>query len=555
MSDPDRIRRLRLAQMQAQARAGNAQAPAAPERGPGAVLYDNLIGDPTDGVDSYGEQLGRGTKEVLRSVFPGIARGTAELAGLPGTIDNAIMGGLERVGVLQPSVDEVSGRNPLSGSSIRDVVSALTGGATEYRSETPHGRIAGTVGEFLPGAGGAGVRGLMAYGVAPGVASEAAGMVTEGTAAEPYARIIAALAAPTVAGPMAGLRSQSVRAPGANPEQRRIAELLQDQGIQPTAGQTTGSNMLRRMEGTVSPRPNQIEAVTESAMRSIGSTAARATPETLSAAQSRIVGVMDDALQGVSVRPSTAMAQAADDVVAQYLEMAPSVTVVPRVRNIAAEITDAATSPSAAAIDLTTLRQWRSALGAMTQSADEATRTAAQGLRRIIDDATDAALTSAGRSEDLARLSGAREQYRNFLAVSDASTRAGAASGVLSPQQLNQAIIRTQGRDAYAVGRGTNLMETSRAAGEVLRPMPTVEAGGIRRLPYVGELGVGGAGAALGFGVGGVPGALVGGALGALTPPTSQAIMRSSPVQGALMNPGGTAGNALRTVPGILAGQ
>jgi len=512
------------------------------------AVVENVVG--RGEVDTPGERLGQTINEMGRAFFPGVARGAAELAGLPGTISDLTDIPFERMGLLPGSEG-----SPFSGSSIRGLLNDATGGATEHRGETTAGRIAGTVGEFLPGAGGAGVRGLLAHGVTPGVASEAAGMATEGTALEPYARVAAALGAGVVAGPALGIRSPTVRTPGANSEQRQMAEFLQSQGIQPTAGQTSGSNFLRRIEGTASARPDQIEDVTGAAMRSIGSTANRATPATLRAANAQIVDTMDAALAGVSITPTTSMAQNADDVVRMYLVEAPSATVVPRVRAMADEIIEAATNPTAAPIDLTTLRTWRSALGRLSQSNDEATRTAAHGLRRIIDDATDTALTAAGRSDDLSRLSQAREQYRNFLAVSDASTRAGSEAGVLSPAQLNQSIIRTQGREAYAVGRGTGLMETSRASGELLRSMPTVEAGGIRRLPYMSELGAGGAGAAMGAALGGMPGAVTGGLIGAALPPVGQALMRSRQVQSLLMNPQFAAGNATRAAPGLLANQ
>ncbi|MCW6510959.1 hypothetical protein [Lichenifustis flavocetrariae] len=63
-----------------------------------------------------------------------------------------------------------------------------------YQPQTRAGRYAESVGEFLPGAMQGGIRSLLKYGVAPGVASEAAGEATQGTAVEPYARMGAAIA-------------------------------------------------------------------------------------------------------------------------------------------------------------------------------------------------------------------------------------------------------------------------------------------------------------------------------------------------------------------------
>jgi hypothetical protein len=290
-------------------------------------------------------------------------------------------------------------------------------------------------------------------------------------------------------------------------------------------------------------------------MRSLGSDATRATPDALAAAQKQIVDKMDAALDGVSFRPPQPMAQQADDVVSRYLQEAPAATVVPRVRAIADEIIDSATNPNGAPIDLQTLRSWRSALGRMTSSTDEATRNAAVSLRGIIDNATDDALRAAGRSDDIATLGEARKEYRNFLAVSDASTRAGAEAGTLSPAAVNQSVIRTQGREGYAVGRGTDLAETSRAGAALLRPMAAVEAGAVRRLSNAAELGGAAGGALLGFGLNGPQGAAMGAALGAVLPTAGQATMRSKVVQALLMDPITQAARTARGVPGILAGN
>lgn len=516
----------------------------------GQTIYENVIGSGEG--DTPGERLGQTINEMGRAFFPGVARGAAELAGLPGTISDVMDVPFERMGLL-PDVEGLPSGSPLSGQVLRGLLSNATGGGTEYRSETIPGRVAGTVGEFAPGGLFGGARGFLANAVLPGAASEGAGILTEGTAMEPWARAAAAIGTSLVANPAIVGRSPNVRTPGANAEQRALAEYLQRQGIQPTAGQTSGSNILRRMEGTTAALPSQIEDVTAAAMRSLGSQASRATPATLREASQRIGQAMDDALAGVSFRPPVALAQSADDIVEQYMQMAPSATVVPRVRNIADEIIDAATNPSAPSIDLTTLRVWRTALGRMTQSSDEATRTAAIQLRGLIDDATDAALTAAGREADLQSLGQAREQWRNYLAISDASTRAGSEAGVLSPAQLNQAIIRTQGRGNYAIGQGTNLMETSRAAGEVLRSMPTVEAGGVRYLGGAGQMGAAGAGAYLGQQLAGMPGMVAGGLLGAAAPPVGRAAMRSNTVQAMLMDPAFAALTAGRTAPGLLA--
>ncbi len=142
---------------------------------------------------------------------------------------------------------------------------------------------------------------------------------------------------------------------------------------------------------------------------------------------------------------------------------------------------------------------------------------------QLIDDATDAALSSAGRADDLGLLREARVQYRNFLAVEDAVSKAGpaAATGVVSPAPLRSAIVRSQGKRAYVTGRGTETAELARAGAGVLDTAPTVLPSGARHVPEITTAGL----AAGGAYAAGLPGAIAGvaapiaGRAAALSPP------------------------------------
>ena len=130
--------------------------------------------------------------DVGASALSGAGRGIADLAGLPGTIGDAVNSGLSWVTGL-PELP----KSPLSGSTLRGGLSTVTGGASDYQPETTAGEYARTVGEFAPGAvafGGTGLANVARNLVAPAVTSETAGQLTEGTEAEPYARIVGALA-------------------------------------------------------------------------------------------------------------------------------------------------------------------------------------------------------------------------------------------------------------------------------------------------------------------------------------------------------------------------
>jgi hypothetical protein len=163
-------------------------------------------------------------EDIVASGSSGIARGAADLAGLPGTIGDAVnsggqwllRNGYEAVTGAAPSpqggmverffagpTEEVQaamiggGANPLSGANLKSGLSAVTGGATDYQPYTTAGDYARTIGEFVPGAaafGGASAPALIRNALVPAVASEGAGQATEGTGLEPYARIAGALA-------------------------------------------------------------------------------------------------------------------------------------------------------------------------------------------------------------------------------------------------------------------------------------------------------------------------------------------------------------------------
>lgn len=129
--------------------------------------------------------------DVAKSGASGFARGVADLAGYPGTLADAINGGLSKLtGLPQLPASAVSGQ------SLRDSASYATDGATDYQAQTTPGKYASTVGEFAPGAiafGGVNPTSIATNAVAPALLSEGAGQLTEGTALEPYARVAGAL--------------------------------------------------------------------------------------------------------------------------------------------------------------------------------------------------------------------------------------------------------------------------------------------------------------------------------------------------------------------------
>lgn len=477
--------------------------------------------------------------DLLRSGLSGAARGATELAALPATAGDLIDRGIYSLGS-RAGFDMAEPQPSPVGQAIRGASSALTGGATEYQPQTTSGEYAQTVGEFV--GGGAGAK----AGVLGGLASEGAGQLTEGTAAEPYARVAGGLL-----GSMAGT-PRNIPFAG-DDEAARMARTLQQGGVRNiTAGQARQSQPLMRLEGRLQPTGSQLDDFTAATMRKIGSDKPIATPENLRAVEQTIVSQMDDAIKGVNVAPNTRQAQAATQIASDYVERVPAGSLTPRVRGIGEEIASAARQGRSVGLDK--IKQWRSDIGRLTVSPDAATREAAHGMRRLLDDMTDTALTQAGRVDDIQSLANARQSYRDFIAVRDAASRAGAEGGTLSPTQLNQSVIRSQGREAYATGRTTPFADFTRAGASTFRSAPATNPGGSRSLseslPLAGGAVLGGG--ALQAGLSPVTAGLLA-AGGVLAPTVGQSAMRSAPIQGLLTNPATVFGQAARATPGLLA--
>lgn len=142
---------------------------------------------------------------LAKAAGSSIARGVADLAGLPGTVGNALDAGGEWVmgkmglptrsqAMQERGLDPGS---PLSGDTLRGGLSAITGGATDYQPQNTAEEYVRTFGEFAPAAV-AGPGGLIrkaAMATVPAGLSESAGQVAEQTIPElePYARAAGAL--------------------------------------------------------------------------------------------------------------------------------------------------------------------------------------------------------------------------------------------------------------------------------------------------------------------------------------------------------------------------
>ena len=520
------------------------QARRADSRSWGQALYDNVIGDSSDGVDSYGEKTGRFLSDVSGAGAAGLARGTTGLLGLPGTVGDLFNQGMtaggKAIGIIPE--DWVAPSNSLSGASLTEGMSNLTSGATDYRGKSRAAKFVGTTAEFVPGAlafGGASPSNLGRFAVAPGVTSEAAGQMTEGTSWEPYARAAGALAGGILPDILKkGFTKIVSPNAGADPERLKLAQYLDDQKIPLTAGQKVGNEALRRKEGLTQGGQNlmeaQAEAFTKAALKTTGTDASRATPEVLKAIDDRIGSVFDDVVKGVDVTPDPKAVTALSDAVSTYKSLAPTSGQAPLIGNILKDTAKAARGGNT--IPASTLKVWRSNLSKLTASTDQATRSAAIEALEAVDDMMASALTSAGRAGDVARLADARMQWRNFLAVQRAATGAGegAAAGLISPSALRNSVVG-QGRVGYAQGTRGDIAELARAGEAVMKKLPT--SGTAENIRAMLPSGVwGGIGAGGGAMTGNPMLAMAGAAAGTMVPGALGTLRMSGPMQAYLAN-------------------
>jgi hypothetical protein len=537
------------------------------------TLFENVIG--SGDVDTPGERFGQTVQDVARAGAAGVARGATGLMDLPGQIFESggrlAATGLERaagaVGIEAPEVFDAARRefetSPFRGGVARELASQVTGGATEFQGETTAGEFAGTVGEFLPATMGLGVGGMLRFGVLPGLASEAAGQATEGTALEPYARGAAAIGAPFA---LAGLERVARRAitplPGADPERLNLAKVLDDFDIPITAGQRTGREGLRRIEGRTGRGQqivgDQMEAFTAAALKTAGTNARRATPEVLNDTARRIGSVFDDVVKGVDVVPDAKSLTAMSRAMQTFRNLTTKSNRPPVIQKVNENLVSSFRTGNP--ITANQLKTWRSDLSKLTRSSDAAVRDASQEALGVIDGIMANALIGAGRTGDVARLNEARQQYRNFLAIQRAAGAAGegARAGIISPSSLRGA-VSAQGRASFAQGRRGELGDLARAGEGIIKPLPT--SGTAENLAAMGvpTAASGSLGAAIGSAAGGPAGAALGALAGAAVPPAARGLLMTPAMQRYLANQAVGPGpriadpNLIRSGGGLLA--
>lgn len=343
---------------------------------------------------------------------------------------------------------------------------------------------------------------------------------------------------------VAGLGTKLISPFRAPAERLAAADVLAREGVPTTAGQKTGSKMLRMAEseigGTVAEDvfDAQREAFTQAALKRVGETSKRATPEVVDNAFSRIGKEFDDLSVRNALIPDQKVAEDLTNIAVDYAG-----TVAPAMRSpiIEKTVDDAIKLLQTGRMDGTVYKTLRSSLDRFARGTMQPeAKMAARDLIQALDTGMERSILR-NNPADAGRWSKVRRQYRNMLVLEQSLAGAGegSAMGLISPAKLRQATVSKQGKRNWVRGEG-DFAELSRAGEALLKDMPDSGTASRQAARAIPNLLLGGAGAGAGYMYGGPEQALYGAATGIVAPHLalyglSRALM-SKPAQKYLAN-------------------
>lgn len=467
-----------------------------------------------------------GVADFFKSIPRGILGGLSETVSAGGRAAEIEMGQEESV----PGKEET--RSLLEKNVTGDL----------HKPETRAGRFGETVGEFLGnpasyiGPGGPAIKAATA--ATGGLGSEALGQILEGTSAEPYGRIIGGMLGATA--PRAAVRT--ITPNPVSPQRLEAVNRLRAEGIEPTAGQITGSRALRYAESELGQAPGAggareraatrvDDGLTRAALARVGEVADRATPEVVDRAFTRIGGQFDALAARNQATYDAQFVQQLLDAQNNYNQLVSVSQRAPVVENM---VNDALGRLSRSrTLEGDVYQSTRSRLERMRRNTkDPEVNMALAEMRDAYDNLMERSLTAAN-SPDLGAWQEVRRQYRNMLVIETAATGAGekVAEGVITPAKLRQGAV-AQDKRGYVRGRG-DFSGLAHDANQILTPLP--ESGTGARVLMSAIPGVLGSAGAAGLGHGGYESVLAG-ILGTMAPGAAGRFLHSAPVQRWLAN-------------------
>jgi len=449
-------------------------------------------------AEAEGSQKVGAGEDIARSTLTGLGEG--------------VTGGLGMLGDVQSLADDLGtwigdqmGLKPLTpeqdatlkwgarAPTTADIEKSTGFDKHKWAPQTLGGKLARTAGQFVPGfaAGGAvragvgaaprvlGGLGGAGTGVAAGVTSEAAGQATEGTMLETPARIAGGIVG-GVGAPIAARRAITPR--NIPPSRAQSAQVLRNEGIDNlTEGQISGDPQVKARErkaqsffsDQTARRDQQLEGLTQAALARAGILARRATPQVMDDAFTNIGRQFDGLAARNTVTVDPQFGQDIATGIQSFMDLGPATERVTALRGFVdriGRVIDAQGNISGRAYQSIRSDIERAARNSQVGSPEYAH--ALRELRNAFDDAMERSMTAAG-SPDLGAWRDVRNRYRNLLVVEDAmsSTSADAASDLITPQALRNAVKRKHGARNMVRGQG-DFEGLSRAASELMGDLP-----------------------------------------------------------------------------------
>lgn len=444
-----------------------------------ASLKDTAYDVAASGAAGVGKGVSQGLGGLgdLRNLASAGAGIVAEKAGIdPATLAALKSIGGKAAGVIAPGISTVVSNAPTS-QDVQGGIEKVTG--QFHKPTTEAGKVAETIGEFVPGAVGAAATGggslagnLIRYAAVPGAVSSAAEKYLPESSYKPYVKAGLTVGS-TLVNP-----ARAITPLEATPAKRAAVDVLEREGITSlTAGQRTGNKSLQYLESAASHAPGaghgaaRVEAegqsqFTNAAVRRAGA-AGEATPEVLAQNQRRLGQAFEDLSARNNLTPDNAFVNDIVDAAANYRRV-PDSQQRQMVQGYIDDIIDHVNNGHMPGPQYQEMRSRLSRQANSLRQTDPTLSEALRDMRNALDNAMSRSISPADREA----WQTARREYGAQKILETAASRAGevTAEGQITPANLRNTIA-SQNRGAYSRGEG-DFNELARSGVQVMTPLP-----------------------------------------------------------------------------------
>jgi hypothetical protein len=422
------------------------------------------------------EQMGY-VEDSARSGLSGLYDGAASTIGSFGDLGaagrEALSGWFQTLGMDPETADQSAriwvNRVPMMAVPSSKGMADMKPDMIEHEPQTEAGEISERVGQLapsmlMPSGTGWVTKGLSLLGSAAGghygrKAGEAASDFFGLEKSRPYVEGGADLLGTFVGGYGPEIIKKIVTPNPMDKERQALAKVLDDAGVETSAGQRTGNDVLHYKEsqtgGTAysNIRNRQKDQFTSAALDKAGIKGSSAgTPKAFND-QHKLLGAEFDRLQNYGMKPDSQLYTDLLDVRDKYNAVTPDSMRVSIIRDTIDDLaTKAQNNLSVDGAWLKTMgTNLRKARDSAIRSGDANLSDALSDLIDVIDDGVERTIATANPA-DLGAFKEVRKQYRNLLTLEEAASRN--AAGQITPDSLVEATKKFETRKGYSRGKG-----------------------------------------------------------------------------------------------------